>query len=118
MKNEIKATVKIAKVYNTLLEEESTQLIVEKDGKVYEGALFFELDPYDEITEILEQREVTGAEWGIIYEAYKLMEKHGLTKKSTLKTMLHWQWINGLTEKCFDGAYKFENDAELLKAWC
>ena len=113
----MKATVIIANIFDQILEETEKDLIVIKDGKIFRGALFFELDKeYEEIAEILDKVEVEGSALDIIMEAYKLKKKHNLLKgdNMTLKTMLHWQFINGLTDEMFTYGYGYKNDNELL----
>lgn len=107
--------IQIAKVYNEILEETSNELIIENNDKVHIGALFFEIDDDEKVLEVIEEIETTGTAKDFIITAYNLMKKYDLLKDGTLKTMAHWQYINGVTNEMLDG-YKYNSDSEYLAA--
>lgn len=110
------ANVMIAKVYNTILGDFEKRLIVFKDsGKVFEGTLFFPLEPDDVIMEIVSVNHVEGTVWDIMLEAYSALKVNGMLAKDgmTLMTMLHWQHVNGFSDEMFLDAYDL-NDEEYL----
>ena len=45
----MKATVKIANVYDTICEDTTKDLVVEKDGQTFIGALFFKQEEWEEV---------------------------------------------------------------------
>lgn len=111
----MKATVKIANVYDTICKDTTKDLVVEKDGQTFIGALFFKQEEWDKIEDTVESTEVDGTAFDIMMAAYELKKKHGLLAKDdkTLTTMMHWQFINGLTDEMLDG-YGYENDTAYL----
>lgn len=113
----MRATVMIAKVYNTILGETKKKIIFFRDGKVFEGALFFPMDAEDLIMEVISVKYVDGTVWDVMLEAYTSMKVYGMLAKddNTLKTMLHWQNINGFSDEMFIDAYGCKNDTEYLK---
>lgn len=113
---EINANVMIAKVYNTILGDLEKRLLVFKDGKIYEGALFFPLDESDMIMEVVSVNHVEGTVWNVMLEAYSALKVNGMLAKDgmTLITMLHWQYVNEFSDEMFLDAYDL-NDEEYLK---
>ena len=112
----MKANVKIAKVYNTILEETKTDLVIEKDNKTYIGALFFEAEEHETITEIIEEQQIEGTPAAIILTAYFMKKKYNLLAKDnkTLQVMAHWQHVNGFSDEMFINSYSCKNDTEFL----
>lgn len=114
----MKATVKIANVYNAILEETKADLVVIKEDKTYIGKLFFEQDDHEEVRETIYEAEVDGTAKEVMLKAYKLVKKAGMVARDnkSLKCMLHWQYMNGFSDEMFD-SYKYQDDTELLEAW-
>ena len=112
-------TVKIQDVYNSILDETDKRLVVVKGiyEKCYIGTLFFEIDAFEclkgDAYEYVILEEPTGKD--ICITAYELLKKHGMLMRDTLKTMLHWQSIHGVTEDIYIEGYKCETDEELLE---
>ena len=113
----IYANVMIAKVYSTILGDLKKKLVVFRDGKVFEGALFWPMDSEDMIMEIVSVNHVEGSVWDVMLEAYAALEVNGMLAKddSTLKTMLHWQHVNVFSDEMFIDAYGTKNDTEYFK---
>lgn len=112
----IYANIMIAKVYDNILGELKKKLIVFTEGKVFEGALFWPMDPNDMIMEVVSVNHVEGSVWQVILNTYGLLKANGMLAKDdkTLLTMLHWQHVNGFSEEMFIDAYGTENDTEYL----
>ena len=110
------ANVMIAKVYNTILGEMKKRLVVFTEGKVFEGSLFWPMEPDDMIMEIVSVNHVEGTVWDVMLEAYAALKVNGMLAKdnSTLKTMLHWQHIHGFSDEMFIDAYGAKTDEEYL----
>jgi len=110
------ANVMIAKVYNTILGEMKKRLVVFTEGKVFEGPLFWPMEPDDMIMEIVSVNHVEGTVWDVMLEAYVALKVNGMLAKdnSTLKTMLHWQHIHGFSDEMFIDAYGTKTDEEYL----
>lgn len=115
----MRAKIQIAKVYSELLEETETDIIIEANNKTFKGALFFEIDPWERVTEVLEEVVLDTDVLTIILKAYDLMKKHGRIAKDdkTLLTMIHWQYMNHFSNDMLDEIkpYSYKTDAELLK---
>lgn len=113
----MRANVMIAKVYNTILGETKKKVIFFRDGKVFEGALFFPMDAENLIMEVISVKYVDGTVWDVMSEAYSSMKINGMLAKDdkTLQTMLYWQHVNGFSDEMFIDAYGYENDTEYLK---
>lgn len=100
-------TIKIVRLYNEILETEKTEVIFEKNGKEFWGALFWEPDSECRILEVLDTAEIEDKfernevlnciqkyiEFSVKYEKE--------TFKDTLATMLHWQLMNGFSKEVF-----------------
>lgn len=113
----MKALVGIAKVYDTILEETKERLVIVKDNETFIGALFFKQAEWDIINEYVEQVEVDGSVLDIILKAIELKKKYNLkVYPTTIKTMIHWQHVNGFSNELFIDAYSYENDIEYLKS--
>lgn len=112
----MKASVRIANVYDSLLEETKKDLVVVKDRKTYIGALFFRKEEWETVKKVFEKVEVEGSALDIILAAYKLRQKHGLVAKDdkSLLTMLHWQHVNGLTDEILTEQYSYDSDTAYL----
>lgn len=113
----IYANVMIAKVYNTILGEMKKHLVIFTEGKVYEGALFWPMDPDDMIMEIVSVNHVGGSVWDVMMEAYASLSVNEMLAKDgkTLLTMLHWQHVNGFSDEIFVDAYGVKTDEEYIK---
>ena len=112
------ANIMIAKVYNTILGEMKKRIIFfRKDGKAFEVALFFPLEAYDMIMEVVSVNHVKGSVWNVMLEAYAILKANGMLAKDdkTLHTMLHWQHVNGFSDEMFIDCYGTKNDTEYLK---
>lgn len=116
----MKAIVKIANVYNEILEETNEELVVEKDGKVFLGALFFQVEEWEKVQDTIDEVVVDGNALDIVMAAYELKEKHGMLAKDgkSLMTMLHWQYTNGVTDEMFIDSYRCKNDQEFIERFC
>ena len=112
----MKFSIRIANVYNTILEETKKEIVIVKDRKTYIGALFFKKDETEVVKKVFDRVDFEGSAQEAMVKAYHMMKEHGLTKKDdkTLKTMLHWQYVNGLTDEMCNIGYKFKTDTELL----
>lgn len=111
----MKISIRIANVYDTLLEETKKEIVIVKDRKTYVGALFFRKDETEVVKKVFEKIEFEGNAQEAMIKAYQMMKEHGLIAKDdkTLKTMLHWQYMNGLTDEIVC-TYGFKNDTEYL----
>lgn len=99
--------VKAVRVYNEALEKEEVEVIFEKNGREYWGALFWENSEWNKILEVLETAEVDDK-----YERHEVLncvQKYielsvkygGDVYKDTLATMLHWQHVNRFSKEIF-----------------
>ena len=114
----MKFSIRIANVYNTLLAENRKELVIVKDHKTYVGTLFFKKDETDVVKKVFERVEFEGSAQDAMIKAYNMMKEHDLLAKDdkTLITMLHWQWINGLTNE-ISNVYGFKTDTEFLASF-
>ena len=112
----MKFSIRIANVYDTVLEETTKDIVIVKDRKTHIGALFFKKDETQVVKKVFERVEFEGTAAEAMVTAYNMMKSHGLTKgdDKTLKTMLHWQHMNGLTDECILAGYHHKTDTELL----
>lgn len=112
----MKFSIRIANVYDTILEETKKEIVIVKDRKTYIGALFFQKDEHQIVRKVFERIDFEGGAQDAMVKAYHMMKAHGLTAKDdkTLKTMMHWQHVNGLTDEMLLDGYKFQNDTEFL----
>ena len=112
-----KANVMIAKVYNTILGEMRKTLVVFKEGKVYESALFWPMEIEEMIMEVVSVKHVEGTVLDVMLEAYSELKINDMLAKDdrTLQVMLHWQYIHGFSEELFTDVYGTENDTEYLE---
>lgn len=112
----MKFSIRIANVYDTILEETKKDIVIVKDRKTYIGALFFQKDESQIVRKVFERIDFEGGARDAMVKAYHMMKAHGLTAKDdkTLITMLHWQYANGLTDEMLMDGYKFRNDTDLL----
>jgi hypothetical protein len=112
----MKFSIRIANVYSDILEETRKEIVIVKDRKTYIGALFFKKDADETVKKVFERVDFEGTAAEAMVIAYNMMKEHGLTKKDdkTLKTMLHWQHVNGLTNECILAGYHYKTDTELL----
>ena len=97
--------IKIANVYSTILEESKIEPVVEKNGKLFIGQLFFE--PTDEVVqEVLDEVEIpdTASDIEIAKALFPLNKKYNLlaSDEGTFSCNAHWSWVNGLAEKLDD----------------
>ena len=109
----MKFSIRIANVYDAILEETTKEIVIVKDRKTYIGALFFKKDETQLVKKVIERIDFEGNAQGAMVTAYNLMKKHGMAKRDTLKTMMHWQFINGMTDE-MSTAYGFKSDEEFL----
>lgn len=111
----MKFSIRIANVYDTILEETKKTIVIVKDRKTYIGALFFRKDETEQVKKVFEKVEFEGSARDAMIKAYYMMKNHNLLAKDdkTLTCMLHWQYINGLTDE-FCNAIGFKNDTEFL----
>ena len=70
----MKASVRIANVYDNILEETTKKLVVVKDRKTYIGALFFKKDKEEEVKKVHDRTEVDGTALDIVLAAYDLLK--------------------------------------------
>lgn len=111
----MKFSIRIANVYDTILEETEKEIVIVKDRKTYIGALFFKKDETQVVKKVFERIDFDGSAQDAMIKAYHMMKSHGLTKKDdkTLLTMLYWQYVNGLTDEICE-TWNFKNDTEFL----
>lgn len=95
----MKIVAKKVLVRSTLLEETFMQILFEKDGKVYEGALFFEKDDDNVELEVVKQEEIEADSDKELMEKVITFYMENATKtfESTAQSMRHWQFMNGFT---------------------
>ncbi len=99
--------VKAVRVYNKALEKVEIEVIFEKNGREFWGALFWENEEWIKILEVLETVEVDDKYerhevLSCVQKYIELSEKYrGDVCKDTLVTMLHWQYINGFSKEIF-----------------
>lgn len=86
-------------VRSELLEETFEQIRFEKDGKVFEGALFFEKDDDNVELEVIKQEVIQADSDKELMEKIITFYKKNAVKtfEGTAQSMLHWQFINGFT---------------------
>ena len=112
----MKFSIRIANVYNTILEETKKELVIVKDRKTYIGKLFFKKDESEMVKKVFERIDFEGSAQDAMVVAYNLLKKYDMLAKDdkTLKTMLHWQYTNGLTDDIISVGYRYNTDTELL----
>lgn len=110
----MKASIRIADVYCEILEESKKELVIVKNHKTYVGALFFEKDPWEKVKKVYDRVDIDGSAVDIMVEAYGMLKAHGMLKRDTLQTMVHWQSVNGLTDEMIVEGYECKDDEELL----
>ncbi|MDD4804909.1 MAG: hypothetical protein PHN69_07195 [Candidatus Pacebacteria bacterium] len=95
----MKIVAKKVLVRSTLLEETFMQILFEKDGKVFEGALFFEKDDDNVELEVVKQEEIEADSDKELMEKVITFYMENATKtfESTARSMRHWQFMNGFT---------------------
>jgi hypothetical protein len=96
------ANIKIANVYNTILEEvRKTLVVTRKDGEIFVGALFFPHEKDDIIMDTIEEVTMKGTAEEIVNMCCYLKWRNGLLAKDgkTLQTMEWWQYCNGFTNE-------------------
>lgn len=95
----MKIVAKKVLVRSTLLEETFMQILFEKDGKVFEGALFFEKDDDNVELEVVKQEEIEADSDKELMEKVITFYMENATKtfESTAQSMRHWQFMNGFT---------------------
>jgi hypothetical protein len=95
----MKIVAKKVLVRSTLLEETFMQILFEKDGKVFEGALFFEKDDDNVELEVIKQEEIEADSDKELMEKVITFYMENATKtfESTAQSMRHWQFMNGFT---------------------
>lgn len=111
----MKFSIRIANVYDDILEETRKELVVVKDRKTYIGALFFRKNEWEKVTKVFDRIDIEGSALDAMLAAYELKKKHGLLAKDdkTLLCMMHWQYVNGLTDDLITRC-GFKNDTEFL----
>ena len=107
--------VRIQKVFDDITKETKQELVVVNGKKTFIGALFFKKKEWNKPKKIVEELVVEGSALDVMLAAYNLMKKYDMIAKDdkTLKTMLHWQFINGFSDEMLDG-YKYKTDSEFL----
>lgn len=81
-----------------ILGEETIDIIFEKENKIYQGALFFELDTFNKVKEILKVETFEGADIPVIRQVFNFyLENATKVSDTTISTMEHWQHINGFS---------------------
>lgn len=113
----MRATIKIAIIRNSLLEEDKKNVVFETD-RTFIGPLFFEKDDMDEVVEVIEEKTVDAPVLDILLTAYDMMKRNDriASDDSTLRTMMHWQYMNSFSDDSLSEAYGFDNDTDLLKS--
>lgn len=92
----------IAKIFTEILNEESIELVVTRNGKEHIGNLFFA--PIDEkVVEEIKTIEIDDATPAkeVIETAFELINEFDEIKKfkDTLKSMFHWGYMNGVVDE-------------------
>ena len=107
--------VRIQKVFDDITKETKQELVVVNGKKTFIGALFFKKEEWNKPKKIVEELVVEGSALDVMLAAYNLMKNHDMIAKDdkTLKTMLHWQFINGFSDEMLDD-YKYKTDSEFL----
>ena len=112
------AKFRLQEVHDSIMESTNMKLVTEIDGKVFTGALFFPLAEYEKLGEWHISTEMHDCKAKDIFvNAYNMLKQYGLVGKEgkTLLTMLHWQFLNGVTDECFTDIHSVETDVEWLK---
>lgn len=111
----MKASVRIANVYDEILEETTKELVVVANRKSFVGALFFRKEKWEKVKKVIDKVDVEGSALDIVLAAYNLKKKYGMLAKDdkTLQSMAHWQFVNGLTDEWID-MHLYKNDTEFL----
>lgn len=111
----MKACVKIANVYDALLEETKKELVITKGNQVYIGKLFFKKEEWEKVRRSKTSVHVEGTAEEIIMKAYELLRDEDMlaSDDKSLKVMLHWQFVNGFSDEMID-THKYKNDTEYL----
>ena len=113
----MKVIIKIANVYDGLLEETRKELVIVKGNRVYIGKLFFKKEDFEIVRRTKNSVRFEGNAEEIMLKAYEMCKEEGMIAKDdkSLLTMMHWQYMNGLTDEMID-SYKYKSDTEYLKA--
>ena len=99
----LQAEFQVVKIYDSILEETKQDIIFIRKGRKFRGALFFELDDWETVTEVLRLLKVTAdSEEELAKKAITFYCEYAQTTyESTERTMRHWQYINGFTSHIF-----------------
>lgn len=113
----MKVTIKIANVYDGILDEVRKELVIVRGRQSYVGKLFFKKEDWESVKKVHKKVVIDGSAQDIMLEAYELLREEGMLAKDdkSLLCMMHWQFVNGLTNEMIC-AYKFKNDTEFLNS--
>lgn len=95
----MKVICKKVRIKDLVLQEETNNIIFIKDDKIFKDALFFELDnQYEKIIKVYKEITFEGSEINVLKNVLDFYMKNAIkVYKDTLKTLQHWQFINGFT---------------------
>lgn len=116
MDRKISGKTQIVKIRNRFLLETRTDVRffnLDKE-QTFVGALFWEPDAEDEVVEILDELVLSDVNIDeYLIRSYRLMKKWGRVASDdmTLKTMMHWQFVNGFSDYYLDGYY-YKSDSD------
>lgn len=111
--------IRMQEVYDTLLRETRLDLVVVKNEKTYIGPLFFEQLESEVLKDVVDKINLSDdTAMHICLVCYALKEKHNMlaSDDKTLLTMLHWQFINGLTKETVAQIYSYSTDTDYFIA--
>lgn len=89
--------------FDEILEEDEVDIIFVKDEQIFKGALFFEIQEWEQVKEVLKEEEFgADTEEELALQCINFyIENADKHYDSTEKTMRHWQFINGFTAHIF-----------------
>lgn len=95
----------VAKVYDSLMEEEETQIILFKNNKIFEASgLFFEWNEIftQRIEKVLKEIDLSDTinASTLVNKVIELRKEFDMAVyKDSYKTLMHWQYMNGVTNE-------------------
>lgn len=104
-------------VNDLMMKEEEEKILFYKDGKVFEGALFFEWDEkHEELVKVLHEEEYCGDDIPVLKKVFGFYLKHASkVYEDTLSTLQHWQHVNGFSKYIIrDNLFQLPSEQRLL----
>ena len=94
-------------MYNEIMEESNPEVLFLKNGNTFTGGLFFRLDPWEIVEDVLEEVTVNDTDeesevLKVIQTAIEMKRRHNIKVfDDSERTMKHWQYVNGFSEIIF-----------------